>query len=247
MLSYAALSYAALPCAAGIDSIRMRRRTAPTGGNLRCMPTMPKSLLWTRTDTDGTDHVLFDDRRGLAARGTATAAAPLPYTCRYELVTDEDWAAVRLEVTCEGAGWLRTLRLERAAGRWRASTGEQGDLDAALAAAGKPGAGLPGTEDPDRLDGALDLDLGGAPLFNTLPVRRLGLMQAPPGSSRSIRVAWVLVPGLVVVATEQVYTAIDARTVRYASEGFTADLTLDQDGYVRHYPGLARRSDAAAG
>lgn len=208
------------------------------------MPTMPKSLLWTRTDTDGAEHVLLDDRSGLAARGTATAATPLPYTCRYELVTDDGWTAVRLEVTCEGAGWLRTLRLERAAGRWRASTGEQGDLDAALAAAGHPGVGLPGTEDPDRLEAALDLDLGGSPLFNTLPVRRLGLLRAAPGTSRSVRVAWVLVPGLAVLPAEQVYTAVDARTVRYASESFAADLTVDPDGYVSHYPGLARRSDA---
>lgn len=174
------------------------------------------------------------------------AATPVPYTCRYELVTDEVWTAVRLEVTCEGAGWLRTLRLERAAGRWRASTAEQGDLDAALTTAGQPRAGLPGTEDPDRLEAALDVDLGAAPLFNTLPIRRLGLMQAPPGTSHRIQVAWVLVPGLVVVAAEQVYTAVDGQTVHYASDSFTADLTLDQDGYVRHYPGLARRSDRPA-
>src|SRR5687767_14871608 len=138
------------------------------------MPTMPKSLFWTRVDTDGTDHVLLDDRAGLTARGTATAAAPVPYTCRYDVVTDESSATLRLEVPCEGAGWLRTLRLERAAGRWRASTGEQGDLDAALAAAGQPGAGLPGTEDPDRLEAALDVDLSASPLFNALPIRRLG-------------------------------------------------------------------------
>lgn len=208
---------------------------------------MPKSLFWTRTDTDGVDHVLLDDRAGLAARGTSAAATPVPYTCRYEVTTDELWMTVRLEVTCEGAGWLRTLRLERAAGRWRATTGEQGDLDAALTAAGQPSAGLPGTEDPDRLEGALDVDLGAAPLFNSLPVRRLGLLTAPPGTERTVQVAWVLVPGLVVVPAEQVYTAVDRQTVRYASETFTADLTLDQDGYVTHYPGLARRAGPAVG
>lgn len=211
------------------------------------MPTLPKSLFWVRTDTAGADHVLLDDRSGLAARGIAMAAAPVPYTCRYELVTDETWATVRLEVSCEGAGWLRTLRLERAAGRWRASTAEQGDLDAALAAAGQPRAGLPGTEDPDRLEAALDVDLGASPLSNTLPVRRLGLLQAPPGTSHRIQVAWVLVPGLAVVPAEQVYTAIDASTVGYASEGFTAELTLDQNGYVVHYPGLARRPEPSVG
>jgi hypothetical protein len=207
------------------------------------MATMPKSLLWARTDTTGTDHVLFDDRDGLSARGVAQAVDPISYTCRYDLATDDNWAALRLEVSVEGAGWLRTLRLERASGRWRASTGEVGDLDAALAAAGAPAAGLPGTEEPDRLEDALDVDLGGAPLFNTLPVRRLGLLDAEPGEAHRLTVAWVLLPSLQVVPAEQTYTPLGGNSVRFDSEGFTAELGLDPGGYVVHYPGLARRVD----
>lgn len=207
------------------------------------MATMPKSLLWARTDTAGTDHVLFDDRDGLTARGVAQAADPLPYTCRYDLATDETWSALRLEVSVEGAGWLRTLRLERASGRWRASTGEVGDLDAALIAAGAPPAGLPGTEEPDRLEDSLDVDLGAAPLFNTLPVRRLGLLDAEPGGQHRLAVALVLVPSLQVLPAEQIYTPLGGNAVRFASEGFTAELSLDPGGYVVHYPGLARRAD----
>jgi hypothetical protein len=208
------------------------------------MATLPKSLLWVRTDTAGTDHALFDDRRGLLARGVAQAVDPLPYTCRYDLTTDDRWAALRLEVSVEGAGWLRTLRLEQASGRWRASTGEMGDLDAALAAAGQPGAGLPGTEEPERLDDVLDVDLGGSCLFNTLPVRRLGMQDATPGTAHRLTVAWVLVPGLLVVPTEQVYTVLEGGNVRFDSEGFTADLQLDSDGFVLRYPGLAERAGA---
>ncbi|MFI6759184.1 putative glycolipid-binding domain-containing protein [Micromonospora sp. NPDC050417] len=205
------------------------------------MPMMPRSLLWNRTDLPGADHVLLDDRRGLLARGVALAVDPLPYTCRYEVTTDETWATVRLEVSVEGAGWLRSIRLERAAGRWRASTAEQGDLDAALAAAGKPPAGIPGIEEPHRLADALDVDLGGAPLFNTLPVRRLGLRTATPGAVHRLTVAWVLVPSLVVVPSEQVYTVLEGGNVRFLDDGFEAELRLDQDGYVVDYPGLAER------
>lgn len=205
------------------------------------MPTKSKSLFWSRTDVAGADHVLVDDRRGLTARGTALAVDPLPFTCSWALRTDERWAAEGLEVSCEGAGWLRTLRLERAAGRWRASTAEQGDLDAALTAAGHPPAGLPGTEEPERLAEAIDVDLSASPLFNTLPVRRLRLQDAAPGSSHRIVAVWVLVPSLQVIPAEQIYTVLDGGGVRFASEGFTADITLDSDGYVRHYPGLAER------
>jgi hypothetical protein len=208
------------------------------------MSMMPRTLLWSRTDTPGADHVLLDDRRGLLARGVALAVDPLPYTCRYELATDERWAAVRLEVSVEGAGWLRSLRLERAAGRWRASTAEQGDLAAALVAAGQPAAGFSGIEDPDRLADALDIDLGGAPLFNTLPVRRLGLLAAAPGTVHRITAAWVLVPSLLVTPSEQVYTVLADGNVRFEDDGFEADLELDPDGYVVRYPGLAERAGA---
>ncbi|HEX5597011.1 MAG TPA: putative glycolipid-binding domain-containing protein [Micromonosporaceae bacterium] len=205
------------------------------------MPTLPKSLLWVRTDSPGTDHALFDDSHGLLAHGTAQAAIPVPYTCRYELTTDETWAAKRLVVSVEGAGWLRSVRLESSGGQWRVSTAEEGDLDAALAAARQPPVGLPGTEDPGRLDDAVDVDLGAAPLFNALPVRRLGLQDAPPGTSHTLKVVWVLVPSLLVVPAEQTYTALEGGNVHYASEGFSADLQLDADGYVLNYPGLAQR------
>ncbi|MFC7549242.1 putative glycolipid-binding domain-containing protein [Plantactinospora sp. GCM10030261] len=209
------------------------------------MATMPRSLFWIRTDTAGSDLALVDDRAGLAARGTAQAASPVPHTCRYEVVTDEAWTTVRLEVVVEGAGWLRSLRMERAGGRWRVNTSEMGDLDAALAATGQRPVGLPGTDDPDRLGDAVDVDLGAAPLFNTLVVRRLGLLDAPPGTTHRITVAWVLVPSLLVVPAEQVYTALGDGVVRFASEGFSADLPLDPHGYVLGYPGLADRPASA--
>lgn len=208
------------------------------------MATLPTSLFWVRTDTAGTDHALFDDRRGLAARGVAQAADPLPYTCRYDLTTDEGWAARRLEVSVEGAGWLRNLRLERADGRWRASTGEVGDLDAALTAAGQPAAGLPGTEEPERLGDALDVDLAASCLFNTLAVRRLRMQDAVPGTTQRLTVVWVLVPSLLVVPAEQVYTVLEGGNVRFETDGFAADLQLDSGGYVVHYPGLADRAGA---
>jgi hypothetical protein len=205
------------------------------------MTVLPKALLWRRLDTAGTEHVVFDDRRGLVVRGLATAADPVPYACRYELFTDDAWVSARFEATAEGAGWLRTLRMERAAGRWRVTTAEQGDLDGALRHAGHAPAPLPGSDDPDRLGDALDLDLYASPLTNTLPLRRLNLLGVPPGTAATVLVAWVLLPSLAVIANEQSYTVLGGQLVQYASGTFTADLTLDPDGYVTHYPGLADR------
>ena len=72
-----------------------------------------------------------------------------------------------------------------------------------------------------------------------LPVRRAGLLSAAPGTEITVVVAWVLVPSLTVQAAEQTYTVLGRGRVRFASGRFTADLTLDQDGFVEAYPGLA--------
>jgi hypothetical protein len=204
------------------------------------MAVLPRSLCWQRIDSTGIEHVLFDDRSGLYARGTVVGTDPLAYSGTYELLADQDWATARLTINVEGAGWLRSLKLERAAGRWHATAGEQGDLDAALMHEGHARADLPGVDDPRRLDRALDVDLGYSPLTNTLPIRRLGLRTADAGTRHTVAVAWVLLPSLVVVPAEQTYTVVGVGTIRYSSGDFSADLTVDGNGFVTHYPGLAQ-------
>ncbi len=199
------------------------------------------AVFWRRVDTAGAEHAICVERGGLRARGTALAATPVPYACRYEVLTDDSWATTRCEVTVEGAGFLRSVRLERAAGRWRVTATEQGNLDAALLAAGHPRADQPGCEEPGTLAAALDIDLGGSPLANTLPIRRLGLLDRP-GERHTIEVAWILVPSLEVIASTQTYRANGDGTVRFTSGTFAADITVDERGYVRHYPGLAERA-----
>jgi hypothetical protein len=92
-----------------------------------------------------------------------------------------------------------------------------------------------------KLNPALDVDLGFTPLTNTLPIRRLGLLDAPVGASRAVVVAWVLVPSLAVVESSQTYQNLGDHQVRFVSGSFSADLDVDEQGYVRHYPGLAER------
>jgi uncharacterized protein len=200
------------------------------------MAVLPRALAWQRTDVTGGEFVGYDDRRGLVARGVAFSATPASYGCRYDLRTDEQWVSTRFEVTAEGAGWLRTLRMERAAGRWRITAGEQGNLNDVA-----PSAPLPGTEEPDRLRDVLDIDLLDSPLTNTLPIRRLGLLGQPPGTERTIVAAWVLLPSLAVLPLEQTYTMLESGRIRYTSNNFTVELEVDEGGFVMRYPGLAGR------
>ncbi|GAA1587435.1 putative glycolipid-binding domain-containing protein [Actinoplanes couchii] len=201
------------------------------------------ALFWERDDVPGAEHVLSGDG---FVRGTMLTAAPVPFVCRYQVLTDPGGVTARAEVSTEGAGWTRTVRLELAAGRWRVTGSEQGDLDAALVEAGHARAGQPGCADPDLLYGAFDVDLAGSALFTALPIRRLGLRGAEPGVSHRISVALVLVPSLEVVQGDQIYTPLGGDRVRFASETFSADLEYDADGFVVDYPGLARRVTASA-
>jgi hypothetical protein len=195
------------------------------------MDRFSRDLVWQRVAGAGFEHALVDDNDGLRARGTMVAAGPRPYTLRYSLITDPAFVTTLVEVETEGAGWRRRVRLENRAGQWRVTTSEQGMLERSL----------PGMENPETLHRAVDPDLGLSPLFNTLPVRRRGLLARPAGSSETYLMAFVAVPDLVVVPSEQTYTVLGERRIRYASGAFTAELEFDLDGYVRHYPGLATR------
>jgi uncharacterized protein len=205
------------------------------------MAELTRALFWRRLDTAGAEQAMVSDGVGLRAKGTMVAATPVPYTCRYEFSTDDSWSTVRCEVTTEGAGFLRSARLERAAGRWRVTATEQGSLDAVMMAAGHARPEQPGSEEPGKLYSALDVDLGYSPLTNTLPIRRLGLLNAPEGTSSTVDVAWILVPSLQVLDSSQTYRVVGDHRLRFTSGSFAADLDVDEQGYVTRYPGLAER------
>jgi hypothetical protein len=89
------------------------------------------------------------------------------------------------------------------------------------------------------LDGLDFFDLGNSPLFNSLPVLRDGLLGG--GDERDYVMRWVSVPELVVSEQRQRYEPLQARSVRFRSDDFVADIRFGEDGLVEHYPGLAER------
>jgi hypothetical protein len=154
----------------------------------------------------------------LAAGGVQFSGADLPYRMQYALETGPGCVTRSLAVDVEGDGWRRSLRLSRdELGAWS----------------------------HEDLDGALDCDLGLSPLTNLMPIRRDAL-HAREGST-DITVAWVAVPELAVHAARQRYTHVRPGLVRFRSldgefEGFEADLEVDGEGLIVHYPDLARRT-----
>jgi uncharacterized protein len=97
---------------------------------------------------------------------------------------------------------------------------------------------LNGVDQP-QVAGCIDLDLNFSPVTNTLPIRRLAL---PTGQLAHVQAAWLRFPDFQLVPLEQIYRHIDEMIYRYESGGgsFRADLSVDPDGLVRHYPGAWR-------
>jgi hypothetical protein len=154
------------------------------------------------------------DEDGLRAVGVQLGSS---YQLDYGLETGPELYTRRFVVTVKDAGGERGILLERSEdhGSWTAN--------------GEP---LP------HVEGALDVDLALSPLTNYMPAARLG------DEPRDHLMAWVDVPSLEVSASPQRYEPLGRRQVRFVSvDGdFTAELDLDADGFVLHYPGLAGRA-----
>jgi hypothetical protein len=76
-------------------------------------------------------------------------------------------------------------------------------------------------------------DLHDSPFFNSLPVMRDGLLHGGPARDYVMR--FVQRPDLADEPSDQRYTPLGDRTVRYESGGYQADIEFDGDGFVTLY------------
>lgn len=172
------------------------------------------------------------------------ASRTTDYVTSWSLETGPGFVTARLSVAVGGRGFTRRLILARDAhGRWSSEADAHGDAEYHGDRLDEPGIAHPGD-----LDEALDCDLALCPVTNTMPILRLGALDAV--EETVLTMAWVALPSLAVVASRQAYSAAapfdpasGRSVVRYRSvgSGFIADLTVDEDGLVVDYPRLARR------
>ena len=104
------------------------------------------------------------------------------------------------------------------------------------------GADLPAPGgDPAALAGALDCDLGLSPVTNLMRILRHGLLSGV--GQAELTAAWVSVPDLRVQPDAQRYTSAGSNLIQYdALDGsFSALITVDDEGLVIDYPGIAHR------
>ena len=190
------------------------------------------SAAWRGRDDPGRveSAVLRLGPDGMSGHGTSLTDA---YALSWSLDAAVEWATRTLEVTVHGDGWMRSLTLDRTdEGTWDAETTTRGDVDLPP----------PGLSARDVVRGAIDCDLALCPVTNTMPIRRLRLLDADVPDTPLV-MAWVEVPSLHVIRSDQVYGSAGPGRVRYRSysRDFHAELTVDEHGVVIDYPGLAHR------
>ncbi len=89
----------------------------------------------------------------------------------------------------------------------------------------------------DEVRGCIDLDLNFSPSTNLLPIRRLNLAI---GEHAQVRAAWLRFPSLALEPLDQLYRRTGVTTYLYESAGgtFTAELRVNEAGFVTDYPNL---------
>jgi uncharacterized protein len=188
-------------------------------------------LTWQAHDGHGFEgaRVHFGKGKAFRALGRIVRAEPGgDWTASYRLVVAEDGSVERASFTSATAARERHLTVNRTEdGYWLLDTGQGGTRD--------------------DFSGAIDVDLAGSVIFNALPVRRLDLHHE--AGEHTLPVLYVTLPGLdpsVVQQTYHVLSTGEQPVVEFRSKEFTADLSLDGDGFVIDYPGLAGRYAGAA-
>lgn len=192
-------------------------------------------IVWTGVEEWLTEAAQVElGEGGLSARGVQLGADPAPFRVDYRLEAPRSWVTSELELTATAEGWSRRLLLEHdGQGGWRADVADTGDVP-----------GGPWDGDLPDLSNARDIDIENSPLTNTMPILRSGFRA---GGSGDFVMAFVRMPTLRVEASPQRYEHLRATEtgsfVRYISRDgdFQADLELDTDGLLVHYPRLARR------
>jgi hypothetical protein len=176
-------------------------------------------------------RVLLGSGSGLRAlgRGVRVAADGSAFTSSYRLVVGESGALQRVSVTSASPERERSLTLNRTEdGYWLLDTGSGGSRA--------------------EFDGAVDVDLQFSPLFNALPIRRLGLHRE--AGEQRIPMVFVALPTLEVEVVYQRYRTVSVlggepagqrAVVGFAQDDFSTELTVDAHGMVLDYPDLAAR------
>jgi uncharacterized protein len=186
--------------------------------------TWPAILTWRAHDVPRMESVRVQlSGKRIKAYGRIVAAATPShpaFSASYDLVTDEAGATKRLSLTVTLAERERQLSIARDEENMWLIQQHTGESKRAA------------------YDGALDVDLIFSPFFNALPIRRTGLYQRT--ESVMCPVVYVRLPELSVDPAVISYSSADDG-IKLHSPVAETTISVDDDGFILDYPGLAER------
>ena len=148
----------------------------------------------------------------------ATSAHPA-FSASYDLVTDDHGATKRLSMSVTLAERDRQLSIARDEENLWSVTDHRGQSRATF-------------------DGALDVDVVFSPFFNALPIRRTGIYKGT--ETVTVPVVYVMLPEFAVNPATITYSA-GSDGIKVHSPVADTTITVDNDGFILDYPGLAER------
>jgi len=180
----------------------------------------PKFIRWKSWEGDGLEHLeIYTEQDGsiFAESNVIGERGGTRYGLRYSVICDYNW--IVREVQANVAGGANIHLFTDGKGNWS-------DTEGAVVSS---------------LEGCIDVDIAATPFTNTLPIRRLNLVE---NESREIKVAYLPLPTLKVEPADQRYTCLEYES-RYLYEGlvrqFSGELNVDSDGFILDYPDTFRR------
>ncbi|WP_051766471.1 putative glycolipid-binding domain-containing protein [Saccharothrix syringae] len=198
-------------------------QAAPTGETRSPAAQM---VTWQGYDVPRLEQVRFLlSERKLRASGRLVTAGPAgQFSGSYEVSVGETGAVKRVLLRTATLSEERHVSISRSSeGTWLVDHGQ-------------------GAERAD-FDGAVDVDVQFAVLFNAIPVRRLNL-QLEEGE-HELPVVYVTLPDLSVQLVRQRYRTVsigdDRSVVSFTHGEFRQDITFDRTGLVVDYPRISYR------
>ncbi|XVV04076.1 putative glycolipid-binding domain-containing protein [Actinosynnema sp. CA-248983] len=183
-------------------------------------------VTWQGYDVPRLEQVRFllSERKLRASGRIVTAGPEEQFSGSFEVSVGETGNVTRLLLRTATVSEERQISVSRSSeGAWLVDYGQ-------------------GAERAD-FDGAVDVDVQSAVLFNAIPVRRLNL-QLEPGE-HELPVVYVTLPDLSVKLVRQKYRTVSVgeehSVVSFESGDFHQDITVDRTGLVVDYPGIAYR------
>ncbi len=212
-----------------MNSFNTDERVAPQGETRppSASARRPEMVTWQGYREPRLEQVrlLLSDQRRLRASGRLVTAGPdEAFSASFEVGVGEEGTVKRLLLRSATVEEEKQISLSRTAdGAWLVDSGK-------------------GSERAE-FDGAMDVDVQFVVLFNSIPIRRLGLHRE--AGEHVLPVVRVSLPDLSVRVVEQTYRTVsvgeETSVVNFSSGEFSADVVVDGAGIVLDYPEVSHR------